>query len=101
MRPTCEVTVDRDELKKSWARRGRKARTDETHLYSDDRGFIVETQIAQTYIKSVGVWQTSVAANAGALARLSAKLPKTREVTLLYFEGQLIFGPVRISAREL
>jgi hypothetical protein len=61
-------------------------------------GFTVETPRATTRIKSVGRWTDCVSVHSMPLKRLLAKLPATKELTLLYFDGWLSVGRVRLSA---
>jgi hypothetical protein len=100
MRADNELSVDRLELKQaiSWTRRGRQAERDKTLLYFAEDGFTVETPRAITKIKSVGRWIVPIAVHAMTLKRLMSKLPATKEITLLYFDGRLSFGSVRLSA---
>jgi hypothetical protein len=100
MRADNEVSVDRLELKRAanWTRRGRDAERDKTLLYFADDGFTVETPRAITKIKSVGRWVTPIAVPAMPLKRLMTKLPGTKELTLLYFDGWLSIGSVKLSA---
>ena len=102
MRAKNEITVDRLEFKGAvrWTSRGRRAAAEETLLYWTDSGFVVEAPLARTTIKSAGTWAGSVAVNAMLLKKLVPKLPRTRELTLIYVAGQLALGTVRISARE-
>jgi hypothetical protein len=100
MRADNEVSVDRLELKRaaSWTRRGRQAERDKTLLYFAEDGFTVETPRAITRVKSVGRWIIPIAVHAMPLKRLMAKLPATKEITLLYFDGWLSLGSVKLSA---
>jgi hypothetical protein len=95
-----EITVDRLELKEaaSWTRRGREASRDRTLLYFADDGFTVETPRATTKIKSVGRWTHPITVHSMALKRLLGKLPTTKEITLLYSDGWLSVGSVKLSA---
>jgi hypothetical protein len=103
MRANNEVSVDRLELKRaaSWTRRGRQAERDRTLLYFAEDGFTVETPRAITKIKSVGRWIIPIAVHAMPLKRLTAKLPATKEITLLYFDGWLSVGSVKLSAMPI
>jgi hypothetical protein len=103
MRADNEVSVDRIELKRavSWTRRGRQAERDKTLLYFAEDGFTVETPRAITKIKSVGRWKFAVAVHSMPLKRLMGKLPTTKEITLLYFDGWLSVGTVRLSATPI
>lgn len=103
MKAKSEVSVDRLEFRKavSWTGRGRAADRERTYLYMDKHDFVVETARAQTRVKSVGEWSKPVAVNSGMLKRLASKLPHSKETTLLYFDGQLMVGPVRIGATEV
>jgi hypothetical protein len=102
MRADNEVSVDRLEFNRavSWTGHGRQAERDRTHLYLADDGFTVETPRAITKIKSVGRWCKPIAVHAMPLKRLLTKLPRSKEVTLLYFDGWLTVGPVKLSAVE-
>ena len=101
MRAENEVSVDRLELKRAvgWTRRGRQAERDKTLLYFADDGFTVETPRATTKIKSVGRWMLPIEVPAMPLKRLMGKLSATPEITLLYFDGWLSIGSVKLSAR--
>lgn len=103
MRADNEVTVDRIELKEAvnWTRRGRQAKQDQTFLYLADDGFIVETARATTKIKSVGRWNCKLAVFSASMKQVVAKLPRTSELTLQYFDGWVSVGPVRLSALEV
>jgi hypothetical protein len=85
-----EVSVDRLELKRavSWTRRGRQAERDNTLLYFAEDGFTVETPR----------WIVPIAVHAMPLKRLVSKLPAAKEITLLYFDGWLSVGSVKLSA---
>jgi hypothetical protein len=61
-------------------------------------GFTVETPQAITKIKSVGLWIIPIAVHAMPLKRLMSKLPASEEITLLYFDGWLSVGSVKLSA---
>jgi hypothetical protein len=100
MRADNEVFVDRLELKRAvgWTRRGRQAEHDKTFLYFAEDGFTVETPRAITKIKSVGRWTFPIAVHAMPLKRLMGKLPATKEITLVYFDGWLSVGRVKLSA---
>jgi hypothetical protein len=100
MRADNEITVDRLELKKaaSWTRRGRAAVRDVTLLYFADDGFTVQAPMAITRIKSVGRWAYTIEVHAMPFKRLLGKLPATKEITLLYFDGWLSIGNSRLSA---
>jgi hypothetical protein len=100
MRADNEITLDRLELKKaaSWTRRGHAAIRDVTLLYFSDDGFTVEAPMAITKIKSVGRWIDTVEVHALPFKRLLGKLPATKEITLLYFDGWLSIGNSKLSA---
>ena len=70
-----------------------------TLLYFADDGFTVETPRATTKIKSVGRWMLPIEVPAMPLKRLMGKLSATPEITLLYFDGWLSIGSVKLSAR--
>jgi hypothetical protein len=103
VRADNEVSVDRLELKKavSWTRRGRDAERDRTLLYFAEDGFTVEAPRAITRIKSVGRWHKTIAVPAMTFKRLMTKMPVTKEITLLYFEGRLSVGSVKLSVTEV
>ena len=100
VRADNEITVDRLELKQAanWTRCGREASRDRTLLYFADDGFTVETPRATTKIKSLGRWTHPIAVHAMPLKRLLGKLPTTKEITLLYSDGWLSVGSVKLSA---
>ena len=95
-----EVTVDRVEFREAvnWIWSGRRARRDQTIFYLADDGFTVETAKARTKIKSVGRWTCKVAVYSAPLKGVAAKLPRTKELSLRYFDGWLSVGSTRLSA---
>ena len=95
-----KVTVERLEFKRAvgWLRRGRTSRQDLTLISMEPDGFKIRTELAETAIKSVGLWTSPIVANAGALKRLADMLPRSKEVVLEFESGGLKVGPTRISA---
>ncbi len=104
-----EITVDLAELKKavSWVSRSRKDISKQTFLVFEDDGFTVVAPQAITKVKSSGRWVTPIAIPAQYLKAWVAGLPKTKdtpkskEVTLIWENGWLSAGSMRLKAHPV
>jgi hypothetical protein len=103
MEATNEITVDRAEFKAAvaWVSKSHKDLSQQTFLVFEDDGFTVVTPQAIPKVKPSGHWPTPVAIPAQYLRAWVSGLPKTREITLLYFEDWLQVGKLRVRARPV
>ncbi|MDB5641933.1 MAG: hypothetical protein JWN07_1250 [Hyphomicrobiales bacterium] len=98
-----EISVDLAEFKSAcgWVSKSRKDLAQETFLVFEDDGFTVVTPQAITKVKSSGRWVTPVAIPAQYFKAWVNGLPKTQEITLLYFNDWLQVGKLRVRARPV